>query len=413
MLEFNKVLEQVQKMGKMLDKLDFDVTDLLALAEERFNLAGDTDAVRERIAWIRGTDITGYRGAAPLNLPDAEPLNLRVDPPAPVDAATIIAVDGSQVYPDEQSPVHYYLVNIGAYVYYHGTDMLPEQYTFPDLVYNPKHVQDKYNRLIRNNVVNDRRTIAEMEFLGHFAWQRHETTRIQPLIALYDNRLLYSPGDEANSTDRFQRRFWDAMRQVQDAGALLVGYLDNTFATKRFVQFLYLMSLNSEDEAKRNQHLFTSAGDLDGLRDQQFFNYILEPGQRSAVMVQNFYLNRAYADEGHEIAYFYLKVYNDHQTRVVRVDIPVWVAQYPRAVEVIHSVLLEQCRIQGRNPYPYAITRADELAVVKMKDRDKLDEMVRAELRKRGIHSGAYSAKTRGKDLARSEKRKFKSLTQG
>lgn len=404
-LEFQTLVEQVERMGSMLEKLDFDFSEQMRLAIERFIGLGDVSAVQERIDWVRQSDISGYRGAAPLETPDAEPVNRRVPPPDLPASATIIAADGSQVYPDEQAPVHYFLINTGAYVYHHGSQRTPEQFINPTLYFHKDHVHDKYGRVIRNSTVDDRRTIAEMETLAEKAWAYRDEAR--PLVTLYDNRLMFLPGEE-EGRDRL-RDFFAALVRLQDAGALLAGYIDNPFRSKRFVQLLYLMSLRDEDEVKARQVELSRAGDLDGLRDREFFDIVLEPGERSAVMVQNSPQNYTFKEKGEslEIAFFYLKVANSHQSRVVRVDVPMWVARDPQAVGEIHALLLDQCRLQGRNPYPYAITRADELAVVTGKDRDKLDELVRVQLRKRGIMPGALTAKARGKELARSHKRRF------
>ena len=91
---------------------------------------------------------------------------------------------------------------------------------------------------------------------------------------------------------------------------------------------------------------------------------------------------------------------------IARVDIPVWVARDKRAVNELHALLLTQCAMQGRNPYPYALTRADELAYVSGKDKAKLDEMISIELRKKGIDPHIFSAKMWGKELARAPQRK-------
>jgi hypothetical protein len=63
--------------------------------------------------------------------------------------------------------------------------------------------------------------------------------------------------------------------------------------------------------------------------------------------------------------------------------------------------------MQGRNPYPYALTRADELAVVSGKDKAKLEEMIRMEwrLNQPELDPLIISAKNFGKRVARSQKR--------
>lgn len=403
-LEFNKVVEQVRKLGNMIDELDFDLSEKLLLARERFDQASDLDRVWERVEWVRGSSVSGYRGAAPLDTPNAEAVNQIVSPPQVPDQALIIAADGSQIYPNETAKVHYYLLNIGVFAYFHGIDRTPEQMTFPKLYFHKDHVHDRYGRLIRNRTVDDRRTVAEMHALARECWERRQAG--VPLFALYDNRLLYLPGENVRPAENLLRDYLAALVHLHDSGALLAGYVDNPLRSKRFMQLLYLMTLQSPEEVRHKQVELSEAGDLSGLRDQHFFEAILREGERSAVMVQNSPQNYTFKERGvsYEIAFFYLKVSRDH---VVRVDLPLWVARDAASVDLLHATLLSQCRLQGRNPYPYSLTRADELAVVTSKDKDKLEELINTELRRREIDPHVYSAKNRGKELARSPRRPF------
>lgn len=106
------------------------------------------------------------------------------------------------------------------------------------------------------------------------------------------------------------------------------------------------------------------------------FDKVLEPGERSAIMVQNSPRNLAYRQKNgsFEIAFFYVKVANGYKTAIARIDIPMWVARERDSVNTLHALILDQCQMQGRTPYPYALARADELALVSGQDRRKLDE---------------------------------------
>lgn len=407
-LEFNRIVEQIYTMGAMLEKLDFDLSASLDLAQERFQSASDLDMVRERIQWVQSSDISGYRGAAPLDLPNAEAINARIAEPKLPEQALLLAADGGQVYPDEYSPVHYYLINIGLYIYYHGSNQTPEQFTSPQLRYHKAHVHDRSGRVIANRTVDDRRTVAELEHLATAAWERRSPD--VPLVALYDNRLMYLPsGDDGREARDLMSAYLSAMVHLHDANAILAGYIDSPYRSRRFMQLLYLLSLEDHDEVRAHQAELQRAGDLEGLRDQQFFMRVLRPGERSALMVQSSPQNKEFKDRGenYEIAFFYLKVHNDYQSRVVRVDIPMWVARHQQNVNALHALILHQCRLQGRNPYPYALTRADELAWVGGKDRRKLEELVNVQVRRvrQELIGDTLPAKMRGKDLARSEKR--------
>jgi len=200
-----------------------------------------------------------------------------------------------------------------------------------------------------------------------------------------------------------------AMVHLHDSDAILAGYIDNPFRSKRVVQLLYLLTFQSHEDLRINQAALNRAGDLEGLRDVQFFAKMLQNGERSAIMVQSSPQNKEFKDRGesYEIAFFYLKVYNAYQSKVVRVDLPMWVARSKQKVDALHAILVNQCKMQGRNPYPYALTRADELAWVGGKDRRKLEEMVNAQIRRvhESLVGSTLTAKGRGKELARSEKR--------
>lgn len=407
-LEFNQVVHQVYKMGAMLEHLDFDLSESIDLARKRFENSGDLDRVRERIQWVRSSDISGYRGAAPLDLPNAEPINAIVPEPAHPPVAIIIAADGGQVYPDELAPVHYYLINLGLFVYHHGQDITPEQFTFPDLRFHKDHVHDRYGRLIKNRVVDDRRTVAEIRQLAEEAWKRRQDD--MPLIALYDNRLMYLPGsDDARESKDLMSEYLGGMVHLHDAGASLAGYIDNPFRSRRMIQLLHLMTFDDREDLKLRQASLATGGDMEGLRDVHLFAKVLGKGDRSAIMVQSSPQNKEFRDRGinYEIAFFYLKVYNDVTERVVRVDIPMWVARDKQRVNQLHALLIHQCKLQGRNPYPYSLTRADELAWVGGKDKNKLEELVNAQVRRvrEELIGSTLPAKTRGKQIARSDKR--------
>ncbi|MBZ0304268.1 MAG: DNA double-strand break repair nuclease NurA, partial [Anaerolineae bacterium] len=180
---------------------------------------------------------------------------------------------------------------------------------------------------------------------------------------------------------------------------------------ERFIRLLYLLSLENEAALRDSQH-GSPAGDLEGLRDAQFFRLILEPGERSALMVQNSPRNLEFKERGenYEIAFFYLNVGSTFTPSIVRVDVPVWVARHKQAVDELHALLLAQCRVQGRNPYPYVLTRAHELAVVSKDDQRKLEEMIKTQLRLTTdipVDSLYNSAKSRSKFLLKSDRRRF------
>ncbi|MCC6802089.1 MAG: DNA double-strand break repair nuclease NurA [Anaerolineae bacterium] len=403
-LEFTKVVEQVQTLGRHLGHLNRTLTNKLDLALERFYATTDIDAVHERVKLVRESSVSGYRGAAPAPRPYDEVIaGIGSLPPQP-DAATLIAVDGSQIYPDAHAAVLYYLVNIGVFVYYAGEKRLPYQATEPQLYYTDAALQDRDGRLITNQTVNARRTVMEMQWLAKEAWSRRDEPR--PLVGFHDGGLLkFFGATEMAGAPGIERDYTDALKMLYDARAILLGYLDKPRSTY-LISLLHLLSL---DPGQVNDANLRANGELEGLTDDMLFAHVLEPGERSAIMTQNSPQNLKYkdADTNLEIAFFYLNVSNTSNPAIARIDIPMWVARDKEAVAALHALIAAQCSIQGRKHYPYALTRADELAYVSSIEKSQLDEMIRVEMLRHRLEPEA-SNKLQTKGLARGDRRQHR-----
>jgi hypothetical protein len=83
---------------------------------------------------------------------------------------------------------------------------------------------------------------------------------------------------------------------------------------------------------------------------------------------------------------------------VTRTEVPAWVADSPALLDQLHAVLFEQCRMLGARPYPYALHRAHEVALVSRLEKDEVDQMLQAELIRRGMPMGEKSYKQSHKD---------------
>ncbi|HVU14524.1 MAG TPA: DNA double-strand break repair nuclease NurA [Phototrophicaceae bacterium] len=402
-LEFNKVVEQVQTMGRYLGHVNQSLANRLELALERFYACDDLEAVHERIKLVRESSVSGYRGAAPAPKPYDELICGVGGLPTPPQSATLVAVDGSQIYPDPHAPAQYYLINIGVFAYYYGEPRLPQQATVPELYYSEAMMQDRDGRLITNQTVNARRSVMEMQFLAKEAWKRREEPR--PLIGFHDGGLLKFFGNEVAGSQQIEKDYMDALRMLSDSNAMVLGYLDKPRSTY-LISLLHLMSL---DPGQVNDANLRSNGEIEGLTDDMLYAQVLQPGERSAIMTQNSPQNLTYKDKDaeFEVAFFYVNVSNGTSPVIVRIDVPMWVARDKEAVAAIQSLIVAQCRIQGRKSYPYALTRADELAYVSSIEKSQLDEMIRVEMMRNQLTPEA-SNKLQSKGLARSEKRQHR-----
>lgn len=402
-LEFAKVVTQVQTMGRYLGHRDQALSDRLQHALDLYYNATDIEFVHRRIDLVRGSTVSGYRGAAPLPIPHTEIINgVGPGPDAPAQAVAL-AVDGSQIYPDQHAPALYYLLNIAVFAYYYAdSTRLPDQATYPQLVYSDKLLQDRDGRLITNQTVNARRSVLEMARLADDAWRLRDGAS-GPVVALHDGNLLkFFGANEVAESEGVKREYLAALTKLRDAGAILLGYAERS-RSATVMSLLHLLSL--DDDQVSDDNLKTN-GVLEGLPDVALFAEVLEPGHRSAIMVQNSPQNRDYGQyaSDHEIGFFYVNVSDHGRPVIARVEVPLWVATRPDLVAIAHGVILAQCAIQGRRRFPYALTRADELAYVSSIEKSQLDELIRVEMLRNQAHP-EESNKLQSKGLARGQRR--------
>ncbi|MGQ9848901.1 MAG: DNA double-strand break repair nuclease NurA [Aggregatilineaceae bacterium] len=381
-LEFDKVVSQVQRMGQALAARSTSMSERLVLAWERLSLLGDVEAVQRRIDLVRERD-AGFRGAALLH----EPADRAYPLPALPSRATILAVDGSQVYPNAHAAALYYLINVGVFIYYHGGDHLPNPLTEPHLVYTDDMLHDENGHLITNAAVNARRTVQELATLARVI--RDQPHNEGPLLALMDGPLLFWAGKDVPDSKQLQAEYLGWLVYLHDLHAndasqrerqpiCLVGYVDRP-SSAFLIGLLHLMSL-APDEVR--EATLKTNGDLEGLTDQPLLFKLLKPGERSALLVQQSPQNKRYHDEDpkYEIACFYLNVSASPPYHLARVEVPMWVAREPELVNAVHALIYDQCQLMWR--YPYALTRADELAVVRNHERAQLNDLIEIELRR-------------------------------
>ncbi|MBN1284916.1 MAG: DNA double-strand break repair nuclease NurA [Anaerolineae bacterium] len=391
-LDFAQLTDEIVKMAAAYSKRQLTQKERLKLALQWLHdWSGREDEIHERVQ--QATSVQ-YRGASPIGAPKSQPVQ---GPPEPVaepvgfpygclNRLTVIAVDGSQIYPDPQSDIHYYLLNLSVIAMRHGLPGAPRCETRPQLIYSEDDLYLK-GQLINNATINAQRTIAEREKLAEAVKKYGDA---DPVIALADGPLLYWEGSEAPEGQLLSQitlDYLDALQKVKTSrppGLALAGYVDKPTSTY-VIRLLRLLSLEPEQVSRE---ALATNGPLEGLEDRLLFEKILtEPGDRSALFVQRSPTNREYAkyDRDLEIAFFYMNTAPPNRGEyVVRIEIPVWVARDRQLVDEAQTFIYNQCQLLGR--YPYILTRADELAVVRGHEKAQLDNLIEIELRKHGFN---------------------------
>jgi hypothetical protein len=109
-----------------------------------------------------------------------------------------------------------------------------------------------------------------------------------------------------------------------------------------------------------------------GVRDRELFTALLAPGERSALFISPSKIQKRYGKN--LVHFFYLKL----DEEIARIEIPQWVAQDEKRLNLVHTLVLDQCR-RGQG-YPVALGEAHEKAVITGADRENFWQMVESSL---------------------------------
>lgn len=398
-LEFEKLTPELDKMAQVAASRQKDrrlfVDELLDVLHK---YAADWRAIDQALKLAEArADQKYFRAARPFSA--THPLDLGIDPPPPPAEATIIATDGSQIMPDRHAAHLYYLINIGGIVYYYGNGRTPEPFTIPELHY-PQTDAEEANFLLESSKVSIERDKREIGVLANTAWDFRDDAA--PRLAVLDQRLLYWPigGGAADAAPNEDVQTWlRGMLKVKDSEAYLAGYIDRPMTGYVVTLLLALSGLTTPSFDWTDLGKRATTG---GLADAAIYGRILQPGQRSPVFINISPPNERFAefDKDLEVCFFYVNP-GSSGGKIARVDIPRWVAQSETAVNHVHALIIDQCRILGG--YPYVISRADEMAVIGFQDHDELEFMIDLHMQKYGI-SRTITGKQSGKGLARANK---------
>jgi len=344
--------------------------------------ANEFEALQRKVELAHDYD-PNLRCALPVN----EILNASYLLPDLPSQVTLIAADGSQINPDRHAALFFSLINVGAIVIEPGSGKTPEIFTFSDLKYGEELYGD--SGLIGEDLIALGRDLAERQKLLDLAEQYPA-----PVVALTDGPVeVWGPKD--GSSEAYRRTLETQLvilSRLQDRDVTLGGVVDKPGANL-VVRLLEIAEMHVEELKD-----IRKKSSLRGVTDLWMFQQLLQPGERSAVFgLQS--SSRAHYKGGLALHFFYLNTSRDEHPNLVRVEIPAWVAQDERKLNILHAALISQCRILGARAYPYILHRAHEIAVVKFEDKQQVEQMLLLELRRAGVEVGEQSGKQAIKDL--------------
>lgn len=369
-LELNKLTDQVEAMGRALARRQREENARIAEARRLLQEYGDvTGELLDKIAVARARD-AWRRGAVPL----AGRLDLRLMPMHPARPATLIAADGSQVYPDRHGLAPYFLVNTGSIILRQGSGEAPSVSSTPEIFFETGDLYDEAGQMHDVEYVNAQRDRREIETLADLAEQERARSAPQrPIITLTDGPLRpWTSQTDAREARRQAQHFRRQLRRLRAARAIPVGYVDRP-DSGYVLRILELIGLPAEQITR----VALREGPFRYLTDRALFADLL-PGQRTALFAleEETELAEEPVNDEEQIVFCYLNVAREageSNANIVRLELPAWAGQDPEALDCVHQAIYEDCRLTG---YPYVLARAHELAVVGAAERADLERMV-------------------------------------
>jgi hypothetical protein len=333
------------------------------------------------------------------------------EPPATTHAAperpspiTVVATDGSQIYPDRHVEPPFFLLNVSQVAFQYGTTEEALLDSTPSLHFR-EQLTDRFDApldTIPTELVSALRDELELSQLLHAA----TTARIpgRPLVALADGTLIrwmIRGMDNEALEDELIARYTEHLEGFRDEDLALASYVSMPAST----EIVNLLRFVGGDLDAAPPSIPIDAADtprldeprLDGLLDRHVLATVLAPGERSAVFGSASHIQGEYPT-GTDIAFFYLKGPGPGGGELGRVEVPRWVADDPALLDRVHATVLQECR-KGEG-YPLALSEAHERAVVRASEREAFFRLMERRLRDAGL-GPAGSRKRRSKQRPR------------
>ena len=386
-IDYQQIYAKIQEIGKGARERKKTLEERRAKARELLTTYGNQlDVLRSKVDAANAAD-ANIRCAAPLN----EPIASSYPPPDTVKEATLIAADGSQINPDRHAAVQFGLINVGAIIMKLNSGEAPAIDTESELLFGEDLLPNGVP--MSDGMVALRRDLKERAKLDELSkkYQGQVVTFTDGPIELWGAR-----GEDAQDYSDFVEKYKTVLSRLQSRDVITAGYVDKPSADLA-VRLLEIMWADQEQIQKlRDFHPLRGVSDrwLYGERE----NPLLPPGHRSAMFRIQSSSEKNYKGVL-ELHFFYLNVGTQGHPWPVRVEVPRWVVDDKEKLDLLHGVLVEQCRMMGSRPYPYLLHRAHETAVVKNEEKQQIEQMLAMELRKNNEDMDDGSYKQSAKDL--------------
>lgn len=375
MLDFGALKKQIDQMAvdaKTMQDDFFARIDLAVSELDRWEDTWETLAtkiVRSRTSWLVANTSGPFSEVCP-----------RPERPAQL---TVIAADGSQIFPDRHEVANCFLINIGYVVLHYGSGERPVISSEPSLFYEEDDLYHEWagkRSPVTREIVGVKRNAMELDKVVDLAAQAKEEGRT--VLGLTDGTLILwmlegKPYDFRRETLQMTLTGLEQLRElrvpiagyISDPGSadvingLRVGLCpeqppDCDRCPWKAAEAQALLNLDGEAQTPEQ----IPCEPIAGVTDDMVYARKLKRGERSGIFRSSSKILEDYGP--HRICFFYVHT----GWEIGRVEIPEWVADDSELLDLVHTTVIDQAE-KGRG-YPVVLSESHERAVVRGADRD-------------------------------------------
>jgi hypothetical protein len=381
-LDYTAIQSQLHILsGQIVEKHNIEHEQVGQAAIWLDSLTGQNEQSRAVISQAAAGN-TNLRSAIPTD----EEITSTFLPPLIVSNYTLFAADGSQVHPSRHDAIPFGVINIGVFRL-SSNNQTPPAEIFETKLLTLDELYTEYG-LVGEEVIALKRDLAERKKLASLAGEVQGS-----VLALTDGPLELFRDPEGNrDTQKEFEEYLGVLHQLAGLGTITAGYVDRP-GSDLVVRMLEILHLPADELANAGR-----SRPLAPLSDASLFQTRISGSARSAIFAIQSRSAQQFKDET-ALHFFYLNTGTTENPSLARVEIPAWVASNKTSVDLLHAVLIDQCRHLGTRPYPYALHRSHEIALVSFADKGQIETMISRAILARGLNPPAPSNKQFAKSL--------------
>lgn len=317
----------------------------------------DEKATASRTSWLLAADVKAA-------------LSQKYPLPSCSRVMTVIATDGSQIFPDRHEFADCYLINIGSIVLHYGTGERPSLTNQPTLFYRGNEFFQLWNEeqfSITSEIVSAQRGILEIQEL--VALVEDAAMQQRTAIGLTDGTLIL--WKLADRPQQFQRnilqKYLVSFDRLYEHRVPFMGYISRPGSAD--VINLLRVGLCPENPTNCDRCPYKGKGEelpcepIEGVTDAEMFSKILRKGERSSIFKSSSAILDHYRN--HKVYFFYLHA----GAEIARIEVPQWIAQNSSLLDFTHAAAYDQA--QKGQGYPISLAEAHEQAIVRGNEREQ------------------------------------------